>query len=365
MNNNNNNFAPVYSNCNNNYNKDDSDRNLILICPECKVKPPRLVEEYSSGDIVCEGCGLVLSEHIVDERPEWALYDNGEKQISQQDPFPIGNDNSIESEETQLETKIGVLTSCNNYKPNVQDLTKVRLQSNRAFYEEDLKLTYFEIQHMCNIFSLPETVEKLAMRIYKETYQNKVFKYKPREGLMAGTILISCRQLGIPRTFQEISKLAKIPKNQLGQIVFLLSECVTEEVGKKGELIKSSKDSSNIVEIPKTEHLSSDFLLGRFCSYLNLSELIALSAEDISERIKKLEFFQGRSPVTISALSIFIASTLFGETRSMMEITKAVGVSYKTIQNIYEKVWARRYDIIDPEWISSGRVDMMILPYRC
>ena len=44
-----------------------------LICPDCQDPVPNLIEEYSSGDIVCGSCGLVLSGRVIDTRSEWRV----------------------------------------------------------------------------------------------------------------------------------------------------------------------------------------------------------------------------------------------------------------------------------------------------
>ena len=49
------------------------DLNVRLICPECRDPNPKIVEEFSSGDLVCGGCGLVLGDRIVDTRSEWRV----------------------------------------------------------------------------------------------------------------------------------------------------------------------------------------------------------------------------------------------------------------------------------------------------
>lgn len=41
-----------------------------LICPDCKDPMPNISEEFSSGDLVCKDCGLVLGDRIVDTRSE-------------------------------------------------------------------------------------------------------------------------------------------------------------------------------------------------------------------------------------------------------------------------------------------------------
>ena len=44
-----------------------------LICPDCRDPNPNIVEEFSSGDLVCGTCGLVLGDRVVDTRSEWRV----------------------------------------------------------------------------------------------------------------------------------------------------------------------------------------------------------------------------------------------------------------------------------------------------
>lgn len=41
--------------------KENDQMSHIMICPDCKEFPPNLTEEFSSGDMVCATCGLVVS----------------------------------------------------------------------------------------------------------------------------------------------------------------------------------------------------------------------------------------------------------------------------------------------------------------
>jgi TFIIB zinc-binding len=36
------------------------DLNYTLVCKDCKVTPPNIVEDFSAGDLVCGDCGLIL-----------------------------------------------------------------------------------------------------------------------------------------------------------------------------------------------------------------------------------------------------------------------------------------------------------------
>lgn len=42
--------------------REESQINNILKCPDCQEDPPNLIEEFSSGDMVCASCGLVVSD---------------------------------------------------------------------------------------------------------------------------------------------------------------------------------------------------------------------------------------------------------------------------------------------------------------
>lgn len=55
--------------------------NVSLICPDCRVKPPHIVEEFASGDLVCGDCGLVLGDRIIDTRSEWRTFANDEGDV--------------------------------------------------------------------------------------------------------------------------------------------------------------------------------------------------------------------------------------------------------------------------------------------
>jgi len=49
----------------------------ITNCPECSGA--NLVEDYDLGEIICHNCGLVLSEHALNQGPEWRAFTKEEK----------------------------------------------------------------------------------------------------------------------------------------------------------------------------------------------------------------------------------------------------------------------------------------------
>lgn len=67
--------------------------------------PPNLVEEFSSGDMVCGSCGLVLGDRIIDTRSEWRTFANDDQ--GNDDPSRVGDSINPLLNGSQLETSIG------------------------------------------------------------------------------------------------------------------------------------------------------------------------------------------------------------------------------------------------------------------
>lgn len=55
--------------------------NITLTCPDCKIFPPTIAEEFAQGDLVCSDCGLVLGDRIIDTRSEWRTFANDEGDV--------------------------------------------------------------------------------------------------------------------------------------------------------------------------------------------------------------------------------------------------------------------------------------------
>lgn len=44
-------------------------------CPSCHAGD--IVTDYSAGDVICRGCGLVLGDHVIDDQIEWRTFADG------------------------------------------------------------------------------------------------------------------------------------------------------------------------------------------------------------------------------------------------------------------------------------------------
>jgi len=85
-------------------------------------------------------------------------------------------------------------------------------------------------------------------------------------------------------------------------------------------------------------------------------------SQDIVDKADKNGLLGGRSPLSIAACSIYIASHFVGQPKTAKEISDVAGVSDGTIRNAYKLIYPKRELLIEPSWIADGKGDIKALP---
>ena len=188
--------------------------NMQMICGDCKEYPPNLVEEFSSGDMVCGSCGLVLGDRIVDTRSEWRTFSNDDQ--GNDDPSRVGDGANPLLNGSQLQTSISFGDGASNHKS--RDLHRAQNKSTHDKSTKSLLAAYKEIGALCDALNLTKNVSDTAKHLFKDVNDAGAFKGKSQETIVAGVIFIACRQCNVGRTFREIYALTKVPKAEIGRV---------------------------------------------------------------------------------------------------------------------------------------------------
>ena len=202
--------------------------NNTMICPECKEFPPNLKEEFSSGDMVCGSCGLVLGDRIVDTRSEWRTFANDDQ--GNDDPSRVGDGANPLLNGSQLQTSIAFNDGANSRS---RDLHRAQNKATHDKGTKTLLAAYKELGAFCDSTGIPMNVSNYAKHLFKKVDDAKAFKGKSQDTIIAGCLFIACRQLGVPRTFKEIFTLTKVSKAEIGRIFKALEKFFDSENRKK------------------------------------------------------------------------------------------------------------------------------------
>ena len=111
-----------------------------------------------------------------------------------------------------------------------------------------------------------------------------------------------------------------------------------------------------------TQSTNPKELATRFCNKLNLPYRSSSVAVGIADRIDKLGLLAGRSPLSIVAACIYMASHIIGQPKSPKDIAAVASVSDGTIRHAYKLIFPRREELVDAELVSGGKGDISLLP---
>eukprot|EP01132_Coremiostelium_polycephalum_P003136 gene3136-3920_t len=292
-----------------------------LWCPECKDNDPDIVEDYAKGDLICRGCGAVLGDRIVDEHSEWRTFSNSESTGA--DPNRVGGPTNPLLREGALSTTIS------GKGKESSSLTRLQNKSALGTGDRNLLAGFKEIGRMADHMGLPQTVQDRANELFRQIDDKKTVKGRSADGMLAASLYIACRLEGVSRTFKEISAL-------------------TNNVSKKdiSRCYKFMKE--NLPQFVNLTTISSEDFTTRFCANLRLPNDVKKASEHVSRVAMEMGIVAGKSPISVTAASIYMVSQLSSEKRTQKAIADISGVSEVTIRNAYKDLYAKRDSLLPP-----------------
>ena len=93
--------------------------------------------------------------------------------------------------------------------------------------------------------------------------------------------------------------------------------------------------------------MTSEDLMSRFCSNLNLPMEVQRATIDLTKKAKDIGTLAGKSPVSIAAACIYLTSHLYDMPKQTREISAVAGVSEGTIKNAYKFLYKERFRLVD------------------
>merc|ERR1712109_217048 len=153
--------------------------------------------------------------------------------------------------------------------------------------------------------------------------------------LLALVYTLLVERKGFPRTFKEIVAISSVNKKEIGRCFKLILKAHQTEV----EVIQTG-----------------DFM-HRFCSTLGLSKSTQKAATYVAKQAERLDIVPGRSPISIAAAAIYMASYASNDKRSRSEIGEVAGVAAITIKQAYKLMLPRAAELFPEDFKFSIPID--------
>ncbi len=296
----------------------------IESCPECGSRS--LTRDYERAEIVCNDCGYVIDEKIMDMGPEWRAFDY-EQRVKRS---RVGAPMTYTIHDKGLSTVIDWRNK-DSYGKDIAPRKRAQIYRLRKWQqrirvsnatERNLAFALTELDRVASRLDLPRNVRETAAMVYRKAVEKGLIRGRSIEGVAAASLYAACRQCKVPRTLDEIADSAKLNRKEIGRTYRFVSR----------ELGINLKPTTPIDYVP------------RFGSELNLSGEVQSKAIEILKKAMDQELTSGRGPTGVSAAAIYIASVLLGERRTQREVADVAGVTEVTIRNRYKEL-AERLDI--------------------
>ena len=285
-----------------------------IICPECGSKYFR--EDRRRGETVCVKCGLVLEESRIDTSPEWRAFDDEQISKRTRAGAPLTHTKHDKGLTTEIGRGRGELFKVTPIKrAQYYRLTKwqKRLVESK---DRNLSFALSELQRLISFLGLPRSVHEEVARKYEQAVDRGLVRGRSMESVIAALLYTICREMGTPRTLEEIAEASGVEKREIGRTY----RYIARELGMR------------ILPAMPRDYVP------RFASMLGLSDQTQAKALRFLREAKSLEATSGKGPTGVAAAALYIAAVLEGEKRTQREIADAIGVTEVTIRNRFKEM---------------------------
>jgi transcription initiation factor TFIIB len=288
-------------------------------CFECQNDGT--IMDHAAGELICEGCGLVVNSIIIDYSREWRAYNP----IEHQKRSRVGLPSSLTFHNKGLSTDID---------PKNRDFSGRRLNPDQRAQAYRLKKwqrrsqvsgssdrnlisAMSELTKVTYKLHLPRNVLETAAYIYRLAIKKGLSRGRSIRGMVAACLYIACRQCNVIRHLGEVAEATQISKRDVWRIYRLL--------------IRNLETPVPRVQSPR--------YISKYMSQLSLTGDAEGIAIQILETAAKLKLLNGRNPASMAAAATYIACRITGESRTQEQIAQVGRITDVTIRNRYKELF--------------------------
>ncbi len=283
------------------------------VCPECGYH--RFFEDPVRGEKICARCGLVIEEGMVDFSQEWRAFDEEQKARRARTGAPL----TPTKHDKGLTTEIGKTGEIFKVVPEKRaQYHRLAKWQKRLVESKDRNLSFAlsELQRLVSYLGLSKAIHEEVARRYEEAVDKGLVRGRSMESVIAALLYAVCREMGTPRTLEEIEKASGVDKREIGRTYRYVARQL------------------NIKILPA----QPEDYVPRFTSMLGLSDKVQAKAIQILKKAKENYVTSGKGPKGVAAAAVYIAAVLEGEKKTQREIAEAVGVTEVTIRNRFKEL---------------------------
>jgi transcription initiation factor TFIIB len=285
-------------------------------CSACGSE--QIVTIPDSGEIVCEHCGVVISDKIEEKGPEWRTFAAVAVGSAGNDENRRGMPFSLARSDMGLSTIIGRSNKdAKGGKINSSMLSAIeRLRTwdsrTQVHTSTDKNLTqaFAQLYTLKDKLGLPGAVIEKTAYIYRKAQENRLVLGRSISAVLVAAIYTACREMGIPRTLNDIATKSNVKRKSV-------AKCYRQ--------LLLGLD----LKIPMFDPIKC---ITRIANKAEITEKTKQQAINLMNIVTEIEISAGKDPMGLAATVIYASCIKTGEIKTQKEIAEAADITDMTLR---------------------------------
>jgi transcription initiation factor TFIIB len=288
----------------------------ITKCPECTSD--NLVEDYDRGEVICQACGLVINENVMDRGPEWRAFTKEERESRGRVGIPI----SYSMHDKGLSTVIDRINR-DAYGKQLPISTRLEMLRLRKWQirtrvhssiDRNLAQAMAELDRLTDNLHIPSQVKERAAVIYRKALDSGLVRGRSIAAIAAAALYAACRATETPRTLKEVA---------------ITNNAKRKDIARYYRLLIRELD----IKMPVDDPIRC---VSKIASKARIPIKTQRKAINILEEAKKRGIVSGKDPMGLSASALYLACLLDDTKKSQKRIAEVANVTEVTVRNRYQ-----------------------------
>lgn len=295
-------------------------------CSHCNSS----LEYNEDGFLNCRNkeCGVMYRDMTI-KNAEWRHFSNDDGNCGDQTRCGMPVNPLL------MESSFGCKVLAGKYSHEMRKLRRYTEWQSMPYKE---KSQYDEFQLITTLASnggLPKIIIDNALMYHKKISEKKTYRGMNRDGIIAASVYIACRNNNYPRTSREIA------------IIFNLDNASATR-GCKNAISILNEMETNIEQNEKTVLCMTkpSAFIPRFCSRLQIPEELTKLCEFIALRVEKNNMIPENTPNSIAAGIIYFIVYYCNLGATKTEISDVSEISEVTINKCYKRLEQHKQQLL-------------------
>jgi transcription initiation factor TFIIB len=292
---------------------------IITVCSSCGNN--HMITDRESAEVVCSRCGRVISDYVETNSPDWhtSIKDRSNNRSR------IGMSlSSLARHDMGLSTIIGrtdrdasgnILDSAMRSRMQRLRTWDIRSQAHSSA-AKNRKHAFTQLSILKDKLNLSDAVIEKTAYIYRKAQERLLIRGRTISGMLAAAIYIACREMGTPRTLNDIATVNNMKR---------------KELARNYRLLYFELD----LRIPIIDPMKC---IVKVANKANLTENTKRQALDIMSQAIKKEISAGKDPMGLAAAILYISCLKTGENTTQTDVARASGKTEVTIRNRFTEL---------------------------